>query len=155
MWVEDGFENAGGPTGGAQILEARALPPIAGTRSALVSNRSPGNRFTVRLPIAPGDTVVRAAMRFVASVAGYRGGPPFRLLVPGRPAIFANATQDITNTRAPADARFPWLGTTRTLEMALPAGATEAILDVEFPRPLSCSFERPHFGYQIDDLRVE
>ena len=73
--AEDGFESATGTSlGGAQIMSAAGAPVITGARSLYIpatsGSSTPGSvlqqtQLALRLPLAPGDTVVRFAYRVV------------------------------------------------------------------------------------------
>jgi hypothetical protein len=161
---EDGFEGSTPPLlqNGAEIADASKAMPITGARSLLVRPGAPGlgqgtARFSARLAVAAGDRFVRASVRPVLArnSAWTQFRSPFRIAAGnGAPVMhrLADAAPPITcPTANPAD---PCYAAPATLEIALPAGATdEVIIDLE--RVDNCGPPLPEPGFLLDDLRVE
>jgi len=163
--AEDGFEGAGTSIGGAPVVDATLLPPLDGTRSVLLTGTAvagvSGTRLTVRLAVAPGDSVVRFTLRplspfsYGASTYGTSikmaspGGAIVRVALPGAEAL---GTQ-----QALPGGTTVLMGDARTMEAALPAGAAdEVVFDFVVASPSgACGLPIPNVGYLLDDLRVE
>jgi hypothetical protein len=164
----DGFEGASGTLAGATIADATAFPPINGEKSAVLG--TPGQpiypqqstRFTVRLAVAPGDSLVKFSVRQFASSASLYGGSfntQVRLAAPGGAIVLiplANFAQSGTDTVLPNGTHVT-LGNVTLIEAPLPAGVgDEVVLDFQVGiYQATCSAPVPVPGYQIDDLRVE
>jgi len=161
MFFEDGFEGGASTVGGATIVDASTLPPISGTRSAMVAD--PHSSFvgshhalTVRLPVQPGDTKILLSVRpfgvlpsvpsnFQVRVAAPGGGIS-SLVLPGETLAFTGFGSGR-----------PFLGDVRTLELSLPPGtSSEVVFDFSVKgRGEICGLLDPGASYLIDDLRVE
>lgn len=164
--AEDGFEGAGPTLGGTQVVQAPALPPIAGTRSVYLAGNfaagaSAGRRFTVRLAVAPGDKVVRFSLRpvFQFQQTAIPYGSAIRVAVPGGSIVEAPLPGAETPTvRHDSGMGGPplWLGKTVAIEVGLPADAKdEVVFDAAVGPGGVCGLITPVPGYLIDDLRVE
>jgi hypothetical protein len=174
---EDGFESAKDSFGGAVIVDAQQLPPITGSRSAVVYSGYPAGMFSrpyatarlsVRLAVAPGDRVVRFAVRPFA-VDGWPYFSPhetdMRISVPDGPLVSAMLPQqELLPTRVEVrgpDGTVPTrleFGETRTIELALPANpGPEVLLEVgPGARAKSCPpFLPSQVAYLVDEIRVE
>jgi hypothetical protein len=151
------------------IADARVFPPISGEKSALLG--TPGDpgvpfphsqRFTVRLAVSAGDTVVRFSLgQFVSSGVLLGGGfnAQVRLAVPGG-TIAAVPLTDLgsagTDQLLPGGTHVTVVEVTM-IEAPLPSGVGDEVV-FDFQNGIysaSCSLPVPVSGYQIDDLRVE
>ncbi len=164
----DGFESAPPTLGGAAIADANTFAPISGQKSALVGSSLTSyplpSRFTVRLAVAPGDSVVRFSLRpFTTDVMLYSDlfGTQARLAVPGGEIVnvpLGNLGTSGTNQVTPSGMNII-LGDTVELEAPLPSGATDTVV-FDFQTGAygddACRGAMiPPASYQIDDLRVE
>ena len=164
----DGFEGVSGTLAGATIADATTFPPISGEKSALLGSLSQqvypqqSARFTVRLAVAPGDSVVRFSLRrFGSSSVLFPDSfnTQVRLAVPGGsivPVPLTNLASSSTDTVLPNGTHVT-IGNVTTIEAPLPSDAgNEVVLDFQVGvYPAACSLPVPVPGYQIDDLRVE
>lgn len=164
----DGFESASDTLGGATIADATTFPTISGQKSllvgALISTYPLPGRFTARLAVAPGNSVVRFSLRqFTTSTMLYPDlfGTQARLAVPG--GEIANATLGNLGTSGtkqvtPAGMNII-LGDIVEIEAPLPSGVTDTVV---FDFRTSAHGDTGCIGppiqassYEIDDLRVE
>jgi hypothetical protein len=170
---EDGFESGGTTVGGAAVIDASLLPPISGSRSVVVVPRdSPFSGpaiiktgvLTVRLAVAPGDTVVRVALQPFASVQDYAipRGMWVRVAIPGGPIVpLPLPPSETLTTRAALPFAGPsgemWFGPVRTEQIPLPPGGASEVVFQAGPAPPipGCGNFYGTAGYLIDDLRVE
>jgi hypothetical protein len=168
--AEDGFENGTTIVGGAAIVDATLLPPIAGQKSIAVMSGflSPvptlanSHRFTARLAVGATDTKVRVAFRRFGSIQQvFRDGAVVRIAVPGGAMVGAQMPENRTLTTeykvpgAAGNAQL-WLGDVQTIELSIPAGAgPEIVFDALMTGAGGCGLPTPGAGFLIDDLRVE
>lgn len=166
--AEDGFEGVTTTTlSGASVIKTGSLPPITGTTSVYVSSvyGSPINQsgapLTVRLPVQAGDTKVRFSYRIVAQNQG----------ILGFSSVSATATVGVVDGKtshgtqfvdgghrtmlADVDAGTIYLGDVQTMEIPLPAGATNEVVFELSSSGFSCGPTSPTAGVLVDDLRVE
>jgi hypothetical protein len=166
LMPEDGFETAGETRGGAPVIAAPRLPPVTDTKSVMVAppffSGVDSRRFTVRLARQPGDTVLRATLRRLSYFDGSNLSPEYpiiRVAAPGGTIVKAQLpSSDDVSTRfdGPNGSSTVFLGTTRTLEVALPPSTgPEVVFDVVTAPPVLCGLIPPAAGYLIDDLRLE
>jgi len=161
---EDGFESATGTTlGGAQILSGAGAPTITGAGSLYIpaissigpaSARTRITRLALRPPVAPGDTVVRFAYRFVSVT----GGLSFTLACEGGKTSFksisASGTPSTTVT-LPGGSQVQ-VGPIATAEIPLPADVgSEVVFTEQVPSSPGGLPAPPVSGFIIDDLRAE
>jgi hypothetical protein len=152
---EDGFEGETAPylSGGARLEREVAL---AGTRSlyfpAIGTGTERGGRVSLRLAVAPGDSVVRATIR---AVLPREGMERFDL-----PLVATTGPRSWSRLMAmPVKTPLERVGTRllsapQTIEIPLPiANATEVMLDLQRHEGCGPPFEAA--GAIIDDLRVE
>lgn len=167
---EDGFEAVTGTTyAGAGVLEGGPLAPIAGTTSLLVGNVDSflsykvGASFTVRLAVAPGDTVLRFDTRLAApnkpdeSSQAFRGGM-FVGAVGKEVQGFGDVLADTMTKVSLAGGATIWQSPIGTTEIPLPTGATgEVSFEIiqEPVGPPGCGFPVQSMVLVIDRLRVE
>jgi hypothetical protein len=166
LGAEDGFEGAkAGLLGGALVVEAATLPPIAGARSVFVAPYSlvaagGSRRFTVRLPVEANDKVVRFSLRpvFQQQQTASPFGNQIRVAAPGGPIMSATLPAPefpMTSHQMPGGTTV-WLGKVTNVEVNLPADArNEVVFDVAVGNFSGCGLFSPLPGYLIDDLRVE
>lgn len=166
MIAEDGFEGAGTAAGGAPIVERPLLPPIAGSRSAVVAAqdvastvlRAQPARFTARLVLQASDRVVRLSVR---PLTVYGGSAPatLRVAVPGGPIVTQQLPTigSMRTMHTVPGGPVVSLGPVQQIEVALPAGARDAVVvDVRGSNPgTSCGLFPPSASYLIDDVRAE
>ena len=161
----DGFESVTDETlGGARVLSGAGAPTISGARSlylAPVDSLGTGStvtQFALRVPIAPGNTVVRFAYRAVNPgdtsniyyVVASVGGPIGTAVLP---ADVGSATTPATIDQTPVT-----LGPIQTATIGLPASTyVEVVLARTASQPTACGgpAPRPVPGIIIDDLRVD
>lgn len=163
--AEDGFESVTATTlGGAAVLGGATLPALAGAKSLMIASWSGGalgtaaRQVTLRLPILPGDSVVRFSSRVFAmtssipepSVAEIRVG------VPGRDVLDTSFESTATLTEvALGNAGTVYAGPTSTVEVPLPLNAAgEVSFQMSMMTPL-CGPLQAQAAVVIDDLRVE
>jgi len=153
---EDGFEGASGPllSGRARLVDGSVYPPVAGRRSLYVpapAYAAGESRATLRLAVAPGDTVVRATVRAILAPDDRYLNFGLQLIGPGGTRVALPATEvkgPITVVGGVS------LGAPQPIELPLPAGsADEVIVDV-WVGP-GCGFFVGGPGALLDDLRVE
>jgi hypothetical protein len=168
---EDGFESATGEAlGGASVLSGAGAPVISGARSLYIpparGSGSTSTQLSLRLPRAPGDTVLRFAFRRVTDRLSGSGNHTTTLFqVAGQGGEIASLveraaepTEEITIPGATAPVR---IGPIMTAEIALPPDATGEVvvarIATETPRAELCAGfpARPIAGVIIDDLRAE
>lgn len=160
------FEDPSAVSGDGLIVDATALPPISGQRSAILLDdqfasdpalQSP--HIAARLKVAPGDTVVRFAVRpFSHATSPSTQGITMQAGVPGGAITTAVLpAQETLTTSAPSSSGSLGLGDVRTVELPLPAGVTsEVIVDLHARTWSSCGgLPQVRAGYLVDDLRVE
>jgi hypothetical protein len=166
---EDGFESVTGSMfAGAAVLQGGPLPPISG-QTSLMLNTGFGGGFgflpydlgpsmAVRLAVAPGDTVIRFAMRLIAADpvdrAAFDG-----VVLTASPGGSVAASQDLGATEFTRTS-LPSLGDVffspvRTIEMPLPADARGEIAFEIVGRTFACTRPPSPTVLVIDDLRVE
>jgi hypothetical protein len=153
--AQDGFE---GPAAallrdGAVIDDAAAPPPLSGRRSLYLPPRA---RYSARLAVAPGDTVVRLSARQVIASSWEQpaGVPDFYVdlaapygqlqhtpLRAGEEPFVADSSD---STRR--------LGTPLELTIPLPPGVTDEVM-IRIVSP--GGFDGPEHFVQLDDVRVE
>jgi len=164
----DGFESAPPNLGGATIADATTFPPISGQKSLLVGSSLSSyplpSRFTVRLAVAPGSTVVRFSLRpFTTYVMLYPDlfSTQARLAVPGGQIVnvpLANLSASGTNQVTPSGVHII-LGDTVGIEAPLPSGVADTVVfDFQtgaYGNDACRGAMIPPTSYQIDDLRVE
>lgn len=163
---EDGFESAAdGPYAGGQLVSGAGWPVLAGTRSfywpAMPGGPPPAvPPWSLRLALAPGDTVVRFSYRVVAPY----GGSGFWSLALWVGAIGASSAGYSLMAESGALPAFQlpnqsaiYLGELRTAELPVPVGATgDIVIEPIGSTGASCSTPpRPTPGLIIDDLRAE
>jgi hypothetical protein len=171
---EDGFEGATDPIGDVPIIGVNRLPPITGTRSAIVSSHNDGlfalpssmARLTVRLAVAPGDRVVRLAVRpFNVTPYGFRTDNfKMSVAVPGG-SIVSVPLPLMEELATPHDVQLidgqtktGLFGATRTIEIPLPNDVGQEVIlqaGAESFQPDCLPFHHARAAYLIDDLRVE
>jgi hypothetical protein len=164
--AEDGFESATGATlGGAQVISGAGAPVIAGTRSLYIpetTNNTAGwsalqqTQLALRLPLAPGDTVVRFAYREV-NPNGF-GATSVLIASPGGTIARAELTwSPAMTTSAIIGQSQVELGPLKTAEIALPSDAATEIVIARIAGGITCSNlpVPPFAGLIIDDLRAE
>ena len=167
--AEDGFEGAAATVGGAVVVDATVLPPITGQRSVALVGRygypvalEGSRRLTVRLALAPGDTVVRFSVRPFSQFDTFASTSEtsFRVFVPGGAIASANLPPGETiGTRVmvAGGSNTISFGAVRTVEIPLPAGASgDIVFDAAtFIPSVDCGLAPPTVSYLLDDLRVE
>lgn len=170
-----GFEETATVVGGAGVVDATFLPPIAGQRSLFLvpsdfNGAFPGQfpppasrRFTVRVATPAATTRLRLRARAVSGreMVIYGMGIAFVTAAPGGAINTAPALdwkgplvrQPIPGT-PPRDL---FLGEIRDVELPLPAGhGAEVVLDVSVGfLGGGCGLLPPTLGLLIDDLKVE
>lgn len=159
--AEDGFESIRGATfGGAQVMRGTGELVISGMQSLLVpdwsSSGAPETPFAFRLPVAPGDAVVRFSYRSGAPSPGLH--PPIRFGIPGGEVVTFEPPFESSLTPVPMPGGGTvGLGPLRTAEVALPPGASgEIVVTRTIPYQGCSSFPPLPIGaLLIDDLRVE
>jgi hypothetical protein len=161
--AEDGFESATGTMlGGARIISGAGWPVLAGAKSLYAPGSSGlggASPLAVRLPVAPGDNVIRFSYQQVSwSASGFLSTQTFRLgSVGGTPAFAAikAETAPYTPLSLP-DQSTIYLGAPATAEIPLPAGAAgEVVIERVVPFFTGCGPPTPFPGLIVDDLRVE
>jgi hypothetical protein len=160
--TEDGFEGAATQLGGAQVIESPFLPPIAGAKSVFIAGFVGGatRRFTVRLPVFPGDKFVRVSLRAVYQFQQAESpyARSFRIAVPGGSIVAATLPDPELPTIRADDPTMGqrWLGKIADVAIPLPADAKdEIVFDASIGFDGNCGLFPPVPGYLIDDLRVE
>jgi len=161
----EGFEENSTKLGGATIVDATALPPIAGERSAVVTAPYLGetvlglapSQLTVRLAVEPGDTVVRLSVQpFCDSQATFTRAR-LRVAAPGGQSTEAVLPARETLTKVLDLPRGSvWFGAVRTIEIPVPSGAAEVVVDFRAPEiTATCGLPSKAASYLVDDVRVE
>lgn len=162
--AEDGFEGSATTVGGAPIVDASVLPPITGTRSAVLTGSLtsiPGSRrLQVRLPVQSGDTVVRFNLRPWGNFQGTlgTGNLSTTVAVPGGASTTKNMPGAVAlSTMAVVGSNTVWLGEVMHVEIPLPAGASsEVVVDLNTGlNSSSCGLQPTNASFLVDDLRVE
>jgi hypothetical protein len=165
LMPEDGFESAAGAqVGGATVISAGPLPPIAGARSVYIGRQgapSPGGiavgtALRVRLAVQPGDTKLRFSYEIVSPFqgAGFAGAIDFGSVgrTPGRETLTAA-------TGAPTtwpDGSVVFVTPVTSREIALPADVTDELVVAIETALAGCGGPVPApSGLLIDDLRIE
>ena len=163
--AEDGFESATGSLGGAQVMSTAGAPVIAGARSLYIpatgGSSTPATvlqqtQLALRLPLAPGDTVVRFSYREVNPNSF--GGTSVVIASPGGTIAGTALTSPAgMTTSAMIGQTEVQLGPLMTAEIALPPDAATEIVIARIVRASTCSGlpVRPVAGLIIDDLRAE
>ena len=162
--TEDGFE---GPvnaalTGSARVVEDDPSVAISGRRVVMIpaaSNVAPGvtGRFTARLPVRPGETQVRATVRWL-SETGVTRSQLRRMLVSASVAVPGSAEHRAVEISEPDPATWQrrpqggMVGPPVPISLPIPPGATEVIFDV-LQAEIDCHLTQE--GLVIDDLRTE
>jgi hypothetical protein len=158
----DGFESVTAATlGGGQMLSSAAGDStISGARSLYLPRADAGSaattQFALRLPVAPGSTVVRFAYQYVnpgvGAPARFAVASVGRSIATMAPSPGAGATTSGSINGAPAT-----LGPVATATINLPADAAGEIVVARLLSPSSpCSAPLPPTqGMIIDDLRTE
>jgi hypothetical protein len=153
--AEDGFESVTTATfGGAQVLTAGPLAPLAGAKSLML----PANgSFAVRLPIQPGDSHVRGTVRFTSPLpATVAVGGEMRAGVPGREVsvvqLPSSVPIDVTIGTGEGTISFSAI---QTIEVPIPAGATDEVSFEIVMRRGPCPGPPSSASLLLDDLRVE
>jgi hypothetical protein len=161
----DGFESVTDETlGGARVLSGAGAPTINGARSLYLppvdslGTGSTVTQFALRLPIAPGNTVVRFAYRTVNP--GDTSNIYYLVASVGGPIGTAQLFADPGNATTPAtiDQTAVTLGPIQTATIGLPGSTyVEVVLARTASQPTSCGgpAPRPVPGIIIDDLRAE
>jgi hypothetical protein len=166
--AEDGFESLTTTTlGAASVIKTGSLPAITGTTSVYVSSgygpplAQSGEPLTVRLPVQAGDTKVRFSYRIVAQNQGILGFSSVSAtatvgVVDGK---ISHGTQFVDGGHRTmldgVDAGTIYLGDVQTMEIPLPAGATNEVVFELSTLGVSCGPTPPTAGVLVDDLRVE
>ncbi|HET6285037.1 MAG TPA: hypothetical protein VFH73_29030 [Polyangia bacterium] len=169
--AEDGFENETATVGGAAVVGANVLPPVAGQKSvAVVAGFLSGlpelansRRFTARLAVGAADTKVRVAFRRFGSVPqAINYGLVMQIAVPGGAIVAAQLPQsEMLSTEYPLPSAVRneriWLGDVQTIELLVPPGAGSEIVFDAFHAGWGggCGMPLPGVGILIDDLRAE
>jgi hypothetical protein len=161
--AEDGFESVTDTTlGGAQVLSGAGAPTIEGARSLYVppATSLPGRvtQFALRLPILPGNTVLRFAYRTVNP--GDAFGVHFMVASVGRSIGTVTLPPDGAGATTPATigGMEVLLGPTMTATIGLPGDAYgEVVLARLAAQAYSCGGPAPLPvpGLIIDDLRAD
>jgi hypothetical protein len=163
---EDGFESAGDMVGGAQVVDATTLPPIAGARSVLLPPSAwaglpvaTRGRITVRLAVEPGDTRVRLSVQPVSMSERFFSGNGefFRVASGGAITRLAREAREEPVTvsgRTTPGGLGVWLGRAATVEIPLPPGTKDEVVFDASNENAFCSWPMSD-GYLLDDLRVE
>jgi hypothetical protein len=161
----DGFESVTDATlGGAQVLSGAGAPTISGTRSLYVppvislGTSALVTQFALRLPIAPGDRVLRFSYRIANPGPDF--GVYFVIASVGGTIVTANSFSDAggTTTAATIGQAQVLLGPTMVATIGLPADAAGEIVFARVAsQPTSCAEPTPQPvpGLIIDDLRAE
>jgi hypothetical protein len=161
----DGFETASDTVGGATIADATVMPPISGEKSALVGSPvtpypQPA-RFTVRLAVASGASMLRFSLRQFAVPGGLFSSAltQARIAAPGGKIVDVPLTglgSTGTDQVLPSGVHIT-VGDVTPIESPLPAGVgDEIVFDFRTGNyDIACSLPLAIPGYQIDDLRVE
>jgi hypothetical protein len=157
LLAEVGFEpaTAGESLGGGQVTDGTNGPVIAGARSLWAAAS-----LTVRLPVSPGDTVVRFSYRYGANPISSASFPQMALLLGARgaPVVMTSLPADNgPRTAFPATGQ-PTLSLSPVLEatLKLPTGAKGEVTLARVVPNYSCGLPPPPPpGILIDDLRVE
>lgn len=163
--AEDGFETAIGPTlGGAGVVGAGTIEPLAGTRSLYIAfpggpaadESRAGPSATLRLALAPGDTTVRFSYAAVSSESNTGLDVAVTVGSVGRTVrrqVLQTQTQFEGVTRP--SGRY-YLGMPGTMEIPLPADAAGEVL-ISIGAPAGSCDQGPGLpvGLLIEDLRVE
>jgi len=164
--AEDGFEGSATMVGGAQIVDASVLPPITGTRSAVLVASSTSTaiagtrRLGVRLAVQTGDKLVRFNLRpwgpyqatlgtsNLAITVAVPGGASTIKSMPGAAAL---------SLKVMVGSNTVWLGDVIPVEVSLPTGASsEVVVDLNVnPDQSPCGLQPTNASYLVDDLRVE
>jgi hypothetical protein len=139
-------------------------PPLAAAESLTIVDGyttgfgvNPARAVARRLPVQPGDTVVRFSARLVTTQnreAEFRG--EVRVGVPGREVTVATiprAKELVEVTVANAPSRYE--GPATTIEVPLPLGTNPEVSFQVAALPPTCSAQPPGVAVIIDDLRVE
>jgi len=165
--AEDGFEGAATMVGGAQIVDGSSLPPITGTRSAVLVASSTtttlprSSHLGVRLPVQSGDTVVRFNLRPWGNSQNtlWTGNLATRVAVPGGAATgMAIPSTVALATMVTVGSTTIWLADVIHVEVPLPSGASsEVVVDLNISTVQNaCGLPPPpNASYLVDDLRVE
>lgn len=167
---EDGFEAVTGTTyAGGGVLKGGPLAPIAGTTSLLVGDVDTflsyevGATLTVRLAVAPGDTVVRFDTRLVAPNQPDDSSGAFRgIMFVGAVGKELQATADVIGDTftmvSLAGGATVWQSGVGAVEIPLPDGATgEVSLEImqEPVGPPGCGLPVQTIVMLVDNVRVE
>jgi hypothetical protein len=165
----DGFESVAGDTfGGAGVLAGGPLPAISGQKSLLLNTGFGGGfgflpyclgpSLTVRLAVPRGAKVVRFERQLVApdpiDAATFVGA--LRLAAVGHPV---EATMNLAATgfsqRTLPGAGDVYVSGTETIELPLPAGATDEVTFEIDGVTFQCGLPPSPTLVVLDDLRVE
>jgi len=161
---DSGFETVTDPTlGGARILSGAGAPVISGAQSLSVppveslGTAAPVSQLALRVPLSPGDSVVRFSYRTV------NPGDPFGVYL-----AFGSVGGMIGTATLPGDTGGAYvmigdskvvLGSLQTATLGLPPDASgELVLTRIASQPVSCGpgpMPQPIPGLIIDDLRGE
>jgi hypothetical protein len=159
--AEDGFESVTDASyGGARVLSGAGEPTISGAKSLYIPVYNPVNTavpvpLALRLPVNPGDTVVRFSYQ---AVNGSTAGVTYTLGSEGRTITWPTLVdEEVTLTPATIAGSQVTLGARRTAEFALPPDATNEVVFGRSVQPwFGCGQPPPTVGgIIIDDLRVE
>jgi hypothetical protein len=161
----DGFESVTDEIlGGARVLSGAGAPTISGARSLYLppvdslGTASTVTQFALRVPIAPGNTVVRFAYRTVNP--GDTSNVYYLVASVGGPIGTAVLPVDVGSATTPAmiDQTPVTLGPLQTATIGLPASTyVEVVLARTAAQPTGCGgpAPRPVPGLILDDLRAE
>ena len=169
---ENGFENAAGTMyGGGGVLKGGPLAAITGTTSLLVGNTDTflsykvGTAITVRLAVAPGDTVVRFDTRLFApnqpnpdDGSGAFRGVMFVGAVGQEIQSAGDVIGDTFTMVSLAGGGAAWQSEVGTTEIPLPPGASgEVSLEIlqEPFGPPGCGAPQQTIVMAVDNVRVE
>ena len=147
-----GFEGAAAAViGQARIVDDTVIPALAGKHALLLA----GGRFTARLTVPAGATTLVIGAR--ALVAADGGGPWLRTRLGVVGGTIAEVPTEITwaTGATPSGlAAFPQMFPPTQFRNALPAGATEVVVDLRSDVP-GCGAFLPPGASLIDSLTVE